>query len=346
MSIPLNSHNNFIIVGENIHATRVLRLNGKRIGENEKGVKSVLFSDPNGEKMFLEIPKHFHETQPYQQGTVKHLMVAIWKGVHGSSQEQEQAISYIKYQVDRQINAGANFLDLNVDEVSYNLDEQIVSMNWLVDVVENLSTVPPSIDSSNSQIIEAGLKAYSGKQGSPMINSVALERIETINLVNEFDTHVIITAASKDGMPDDDVQRVENVNELMKKVDELNINYGKVHVDPLVFPISVSPTYGPHFLDAVKVIRQSFGGEIHISGGLSNVSFGLPKRKLINDVFIYLCIQNGIDSGIIDPVQTNIRNVFELDLSSNAFKITSEMLLGNDDFCMNYLDSFRSGDLD
>ena len=48
MSIPLNSHNNFIIVGENIHATRVLRLNGKRIGENEKGVKSVLFSDPNG----------------------------------------------------------------------------------------------------------------------------------------------------------------------------------------------------------------------------------------------------------------------------------------------------------
>ena len=345
MSIPLDSFEKFIIVGENIHATRVLRLNGKRIEENNKGEKGVIFSDSNGQKMLLEIPEHFYETQPFQQGNVKHLMVAIWKGIHGSSKEQQQAISYIKYQVDRQINAGSNFLDLNVDEVSYNLDEQIVSMKWLVNVVEKLSTIPPSIDSSNSQIIEAGLQEYSGKQGSPMINSVALERLETINLVKQFDTHVIITAASKDGMPDNDIERVENVTELMKKVDELSISYERVHVDPLVFPISVSPSYGPHFLDAVKTIRQKFGDEIHISGGLSNVSFGLPKRKLVNDVFIHLCLQNGIDSGIIDPVQTNIRNVFKIDTSTKGFKVTSEMLLGKDDFCMNYLDAYRAGDL-
>ena len=131
----------------------------------------------------------------------------------------------------------------------------------------------------------------------------------------------------------------------MKKVDELSISYERVHVDPLVFPISVSPSYGPHFIDAVKTIRQKFGDEIHISGGLSNVSFGLPKRKLVNDVFIYLCLQNGIDSGIIDPVQTNIRNVFKIDTSTQGFKVTSEMLLGKDDFCMNYLDAYRAGDL-
>ena len=112
-----------------------------------------------------------------------------------------------------------------------------------------------------------------------------------------------------------------------------------------MFPISVSPSYGPHFLDAVKTIRQKFGDKIHISGGLSNVSFGLPKRKLVNDVFIYLCLQNGIDSGIIDPVQTNIRNVFEIDTSTQGFRVTSEMLLGKDDFCMNYLDAYRAGDL-
>jgi len=344
-SIPLKSFKNFIIVGENIHASRALRLNGKRIEENERGEKAILFSDPNGHKMLLEIPKHFHETQPFQQGNVKHLMVAIWAGIHGSPEEQEQAISYIKYQIDRQIKSGANFLDLNVDEVSYKLDEQIISMKWLVNIVENLSSVPPSIDSSNSEIIKAGLQEYSGQQGSAMINSVALERLETINLVKEFDTHVIITAASKDGMPDNDLERVENVKEVMKKVDELHISYEKVHVDPLVFPISVSPEYGPHFFDAVKTIRGTFGDEIHISGGLSNVSFGLPKRKLINDVFIYLCLQCGIDSGIIDPVQTNIKNVFELETSSQRFKVASEMLLGNDEFCVNYLAAYRAGNL-
>ena len=345
MTIPLNNAENFIIVGENIHASRVLKLNGKRVTENEKGEKAVLFYYPNGDKGFLEIPKHFYETQPFQQGNVKHIMVAIWKGVYGSSDEQEKALSYMQFQVDRQIKFGAKFLDLNVDEVSYNLDEQIVSMKWLVGIVERLSTVPPSIDSSNPNIITAGLEVYTGKQGFPMINSVALERIETINLVERFDADVIITAASKDGMPNDDLERVENVTELMRKVDELNIEYNRVHVDPLVFPISVSPTYGLHFLDAVKTIRDKFGSQIHISGGLSNVSFGLPKRKLINDVFIYLSLKSGLDSGIIDPVQTKIENVFELDTETVGFKVASEMLLGKDDYCMNYLDAYRSGSI-
>ena len=118
--------------------------------------------------------------------------------------------------------------------------------------------------------------------------------------------------------------------QLIEKVDEMKIPYERVHVDPLVFPISVSPLYGPHFIDAVKTIRNRFGSELHISGGLSNVSFGLPNRKLINDVFIYLCLDSGIDSGIIDPVQTNINNVFELDISTFGFKVARDMLLGKD----------------
>jgi len=345
MNIPLKNAKDFIVVGENIHASRVLKLNGKRVSENEKGNKVILFSDLNGNKSFLEIPRHFYETQPFQQGNVKHLMIAIWKGVHGSSKDQEEAYSYIQYQVNRQIQNGAKYLDLNVDEVSYNLEEQIISMKWLISVVEKLSTVPPSVDSSNPDIISAGLETYTGKQGSPMINSVALERIETIGLVKTFDTHVIITAASKEGMPNDDVERVKNVAQLIEKVDEMKIPYERVHVDPLVFPISVSPLYGPHFIDAVKTIRNRFGSELHISGGLSNVSFGLPNRKLINDVFIYLCLDSGIDSGIIDPVQTNINNVFELDISTFGFKVARDMLLGKDDFCKNYLDAYRSGTL-
>ena len=131
----------------------------------------------------MTIPDEMKKTQPYQQGQAKHFMIAIWKGLFGDSVDQDESVDYIKNEIKRQEAAGANFLDLNVDEMSHKLDIQIKSMKWLVSVVEEYSSVPPSIDSSNSEIIQAGLSQYSGKQGRPMINSIALERVETFDLV-------------------------------------------------------------------------------------------------------------------------------------------------------------------
>ena len=332
----------FTVIGENIHATRVLRLNGKRVSANNEGVQSVKYYS-DGETKFMTIPDEMKKTQPYQQGQAKHFMIAIWKGLFGDSADQDESVDYIKNEIKRQEAAGANFLDLNVDEMSHKLDIQIKSMKWLVSVVEEYSSVPPSIDSSNSEIIQAGLSQYSGKQGRPMINSIALERVETFDLVREFNASAILTGASEDGMPSNSDERVFNINKIVDISKNYDINFSDIHLDPLVFPISVSPEYGVHFFDAVEKIRELFGDEINISGGLSNVSFGLPRRKLVNDVFIYICLQRGLDSGIIDPLQLKIDDILLMDEDSDDFKIAENMLMGRDDFCMNYIKYCREG---
>ena len=332
----------FTVIGENIHATRVLRLNGKRVSANNEGVQSVKYYS-DGETKFMTIPDEMKKTQPYQQGQAKHFMIAIWKGLFGDSADQDESVDYIKNEIKRQEAAGANFLDLNVDEMSHKLDIQIKSMKWLVSVVEEYSSVPPSIDSSNSEIIQAGLSQYSGKQGRPMINSIALERVETFDLVREFNASAILTGASEDGMPSNSDERVFNINKIVDISKNYDINFSDIHLAPLVFPISVSPEYGVHFFDAVEKIRELFGDEINISGGLSNVSFGLPRRKLVNDVFIYICLQRGLDSGIIDPLQLKIDDILLMDEDSDDFKIAENMLMGRDDFCMNYIKYCREG---
>ena len=334
--------NKFTIIGENIHATRVLRLKGKRVGINEDEVESVIYNK-DGEKVFMTIPEEIKKTQPYQQGQAKHFMIAIWKGIFGNSEESEDGANYVINEIKRQENFGSNFLDLNVDEMSHKLDIQINAMKWLMGIYQNNAKVPPSVDSSNPEIIKAGLKEYSGSQGRPMINSIALERLETFELAKEYDAKVILTGASKDGMPNDSDERVENINEIINHAKNNNISFEDIHLDPLVFPISVAKEYGSHFFDAISKLRDIYGTEINISGGLSNVSFGLPRRKLVNDVFVKICINRGLDSGIIDPIQIKIDEIINLDESTDDYKIAEDMLMGRDDFCMNYITYCREG---
>jgi 5-methyltetrahydrofolate--homocysteine methyltransferase len=332
------------VIAENIHTSRVVLRQGRRVTQID-GVEAVEYKNESGEPRYLRIPEHFKQTQAYEQGQIKHMMVAVWKGVHGGEAEQQEAAEYIWHEAKRQIAAGAHFLDLNVDEVSPMLDEQIRSMRWLVRTVQHVTTVPPSIDSSNADIIAAGLDEYDGKAGRPLLNSLALERVEALDLVKKHNTHVVATAASIDGMPSDADERVENVAKLLEPVLSRGVAKADIHVDALVFPISVAAAYGRHYLDAIQKIRQEYGPEIHITGGLSNVSFGLPHRRLINETFIHLAIEHGADSGIIDPISTRVARVFELDTGSEPVRIAMAMLLGDDEYCTNYLKAYRAGRL-
>jgi len=132
----------------------------------------------------------------------------------------------------------------------------------------------------------------------------------------------------------------------MQHVQNAGIPLSDVYVDCLAFPISVASTYGNDYLDAVAAVREKYGPEIHITGGVSNVSFGLPKRRLINDAFLHLAIEKGLDSGIIDPIPASIQKVLDLDIDSEPVKLAIDMLSGNDDYCMNYIQAFRDGRLD
>ena len=337
----IQSPEDFHIIAENIHATRIVLLKGKRVTTLDDGTLAVTYKVESGETEYLKVPPAYKSTQYYEQGNVKHFMIAMQKGIGSDPEEREEGAAYVRWAVRRQVLAGARFLDVNVDEVSYELDVQKKAMTWVINTVQGVSPIPPSVDSSSPEIIEAGLAEYDGRVGPPMINSLALERLETLDLVKQYNTKVIVSAAGEEGMPQDAGERVENVRKLMEAVDAAGVPRSDAYIDCLVFPISVSHEHGKFFLDAVTEVRELFGNEVHITGGLSNVSFGLPKRKLVNDSFIQLGLEAGIDSGIVDPVASKIGEVFTLDTESLGVKLAQDMLNGNDDFCANYIQAWR-----
>jgi 5-methyltetrahydrofolate--homocysteine methyltransferase len=345
MPSVIDSTDQFTVIGENIHATRVVRRGGVRGHVFNDGTEAVKYR-VDGERRYVHIPEHFTKTQPYEQGTLKHFMIAMWKGLNGDADESAEGKAYIQYEVNRQINAGANYLDLNVDESSYRLHEQKESMEWLVKYVESVSSVPPSVDSSNAEIIEVGLAAYGGSRGRPMLNSIALERPEAIDMAVKYNARAVIMASNEVGMPDGAEERVENVGRILEMALSKGMAEEDIFVDPLYFPIAVDSNYGRHAFDAITQIRAEFGNKIHIAGGMSNVSFGIPKRRLINDVFLYFAIEAGADSGIIDPLTTSAERSLNVDLDSGPVKLAIELLQGNDDFAMNYITAFRAGELD
>ena len=341
----ITSPDQFITIGENIHTSRVVKREGPRTGITPDGQEAVTFKGEDGKVRYMTVADVFKKKQPYREGNLKHFMIAVWKGVHGDADEQALGAAYVHWEAGRQIKAGASYLDLNVDEVSYNMAEQKRSMAWLVKAVQQVSTVPLSVDSSSAEIIAEGLAAYDGRAGRPLLNSVALERLSALDLVLKHNTRVVDTAAAEGGMPNSAEERLQNIGKITEAALSRGIKKEDVFVDCLAFPISVAAPYGLHFLDAVTSVRKEFGNEVHITGGVSNVSFGLPKRRLVNDAFLYLALERGLDSGIINPLETSAKGAFSLDTQSEPVKIVMDMLLGNDEYCTKFLKAYRAGTL-
>ena len=325
----------FKIIGENIHTTRSIKLGGVRTKEIDSKIV-ISYRKKGDEFSVMDIPKHFQDTQPYKQGQLKHFMIAIWHGMNGN---KSQGIDYIKWEIERQTSNSASYLDINVDEYSYKIEDQIEAMRWLVDIVKEYAKIPVSIDSSNPEIIKAGLDQYDNHM-RPMVNSLSLERKDLVEAIVEFDAQVVVSAASESSMPEDSNERIENLTNLIDYSTSKGLLLEDLFIDPLIFPISVSSSYGTDALEAISKIKNEWP-EVNITGGMSNVSFGLPKRRLVNDVFISLAIDAGANSGIINPVESKIDRILSIDKNSEAFSITKDMLEGRDEFCVNYLSAFR-----
>jgi 5-methyltetrahydrofolate--homocysteine methyltransferase len=335
----------FMVIGENIHTTRIVLRKGVRVTEDPEGVESVTYTESDGTRRFLRIPEVVKKSQDYDEGRVKHVKIAVQAAMSGIGNEAEEGLNYLRVMVDKQVSAGADFLDLNVDEISLKPDERKDAMTWLVGAVQELTDVPLSIDSSNVEVIETGLTACRAGEAGHLLNSASLERPEALDLAVRFDTNVVITAAGDAGMPENTEERVDHASRMVEAAVERGIALGRVYLDPLIFPISVNSKFGNDSLDAIRILRKRFGPDMHITGGMSNVSFGLPARRLINDVYVNLAVDAGADSGIVDPVTSKLGGVFSIDRESAPYKLAEAMLLGNDEYCANFISAFRKGEL-
>lgn len=331
----------FIAVGENIHCTRIYKTDGKFVARTDKGYSIPYRS--GGSTRLLPIPGVFLDGADWAAGRVKHCAVAIWHCTYGDGAGREAGEEYLALLAQAQEKAGATYLDINVDEFSTDIPERVRLMDFVVKLIQKASHLPMSIDSSNVDILRAGLSACDRKRGAPLLNSVSLERTAAVDLAAEFKAAVVASAAGEHDLPCSTAERLANLAKLVPQLTARGIKTSAVHVDPLVFPISTDQANGNSFLDAVSAVRKIYGPEIHIIAGLSNVSFGMPNRKLLNQVFTWLAIQAGADGGIVDPLQINAGILEKLDTESTAFSLARALLTGQDEFGMNYIAACRDG---
>ena len=332
----------FIAVGENIHCTRIYKVGGKFVKAQPDGSWAICYR-AGDEVRTLPVPDVFVGAGDWENGKVKHCAVAIWQGNYGAGDAQAAGIDYLQQLAKRQEAADASYLDINVDEFSTDVAERVKLMQWTVKVTQAAVSIPMSIDSSNEEILKAGLEACDTTRGRPMVNSVSLERQDAIAVAAEHKAVVIASAAGEAGLPANTEERMANLDRLIPMLKTAGFVDGDLHIDPLVFPISVDGNNGNGFIDAVAMIRERFGADVHIVAGLSNVSFGMPGRKLINQVFTYMAVAKGADGGIVDPMQINAKILSGLDAESEGFKLAHDLLTGKDDYGMNYITASRAG---
>jgi 5-methyltetrahydrofolate--homocysteine methyltransferase len=156
---------------------------------------------------------------------------------------------------------------------------------------------------------------------------------------------VVLACSSPGGMPANADERVRNGIGVVELALAKQIPAEACLLDPLVLPVGVEPDGPTHVLEAARQLREEYGEDIHLTGGLSNVSFGLPARRVINDAFIDLAADAGIDSGIVDPVASDLTRVFHADRSAAGYRLAADLLLGRDPNGREYVAAFRAGRL-
>lgn len=340
---PTRAGDPFLVVGENIHATRVLRRSGRHVIEGPGGAFAVAFTDADGLQRSLPVHPAVAGARDFGAGRVKHVASAVRWGLDDGP-EAAIAVAYVRALAERQEAAGADYLDLNVDEVAADSATRVAAIEWLVAAVEPAAGVPVAIDSSDVAVLRAGVAACRRPNGAPLVNSVSLEHPELLAWV-AGDCPVVLAATGPGGMPADAEARVRNATALLEAAFAAGIRPSAAFLDPLVLPVGVASDAGAHVLEASRRLRAAFGPDLHITGGLSNVSFGMPARRLLNDVFIDLATDAGFDSGIIDPVASDLARVFGQDRETDAYRLASELLLGRDPFGGEFVAAFRAGRL-
>ncbi len=228
-----------------------------------------------------------------------------------------------------QVEHGADYIDVNAGIF---VDKEPEYLTWLVKTVQTAVEAPCAIDSPSPKAIEAALKIH---KGVAMINSISLEKERYENLmpiIAGTDLKIVALCMSDDGMPETVDDRLKVADKLINGLVQNNIPMDNIFVDPLVQPLSVNKMYGVEFINSVEAITQKFKG-VHTACGLSNISYGLPARKQINQAFMIQAIVKGLDGAIVNP----------LDKGMMASIVTAEALAGKDDYCMNYLKSYRAG---
>jgi len=229
----------------------------------------------------------------------------------------------------RQEEAGADYLDVCA---AVDAEIEAETLLWLAQLAEDAPSLPLCIDSPNPNVLAAVLP-HCKRAG--IVNSVSMEsgKIETIfPLIADTKWKVIALTCSNAGVPESAEGRLALFEQIRAKAAEYGIAEDRLLIDPIVHTLSTDEQALSTFAACAKEIRSRSKGA-HVVSGLSNISFGLPARPVINHAFLVLAMHAGMNAAIMDALD---REMVGLLHATNA-------LLGEDEYCMDYITAFREG---
>ncbi len=263
-------------------------------------------------------------------------MIIVGERINGTRARVREAVvardaEYIGEEAMRQAEAGAAYIDLNAGTDPQREPDDLV---WLVKTAQEVVDRPLCIDSPNVEALQAGIEAC-GSQ--PLVNSASAEsaRMDAVlSLVAKHRARVIGLTLDDSGLPKTAEQRVAIAKTLAGRAETLGIARDDIFIDALARAVAVENEQGQAFLQAVTGIKEALPG-IHVICGLSNISFQMPSRRLLNRTFIAMAMAKGMDAAIVDP----------LDGGLMAAVCAAQTLLGLDEMCIGYIQAHRAGKL-
>jgi cobalamin-dependent methionine synthase I len=245
---------------------------------------------------------------------------------------EEKDAAFIQDLALRQEKAGAGWIDVNAGAFA---EEEVAKLTWMIGVIRAVTQAPLSIDSPRPAAVEAGL-ALAGS--GAFLNSISAEGERYKSLlpfIKKHSCNVVALSLDDNGMSEEADTVYDVADGLIKRLEDDGVPPERIFCDPLLRPVSTNTEYVNMALSVVEKITAKHP-LVHRICGLSNVSFGLPKRRLVNEVFAVLAIARGMDSAIADPLDERLM----------AGIAAAELLTGKDQFCMNYIGAERSGKLE
>jgi 5-methyltetrahydrofolate corrinoid/iron sulfur protein methyltransferase len=243
-----------------------------------------------------------------------------------------QDSQFIIKTAQEQVAAGAQYIDVNGGDPREGQEAR--NMAWLIDLVQANTDAGLAVDSANPDALRVGLKMAKKK---PILNSISLETerlAKMLPILAEFDCMVVALLMSDNGTPSAIDDRLRSAETLIGKILAQGKKIEDIIVDPCFLPISADQASGRNVIDAIDAIGKHWP-QVHIGGGCSNVSYGLPKRKYVNFALLSQAIYHGMDTGLIDPCVPGIM----------ACILAAEAVAGRDEFCMTYVMAEREGKL-
>jgi cobalamin-dependent methionine synthase I len=267
-------------------------------------------------------------------------MLVIGEKINASIGHVAEAIigrneRYIAGLAKAQADAGADFIDVNVGTAKQTRQEQMAAMEWAVETVQAATDKPLSIDSDIPDVLEAGMRKYGREE--LMINSINAEpeKLETIGRLKiGHQVRLVALAMSAEGIPPTVEGRVAVCELIMTHLTRFDIDEEQVYFDPLVLPIGVDSKHALTTLKTAEQIKSRYPKAKTLMG-VSNISYGLPNRKLINRAFLLMAAYIGLDAAILNPLDTRAMSLIK----------AADILTEKDPQCRRYIRAYRQGTL-